>query len=111
MENDIRAVIGVIVATESPLGRAAEAANDLNRHLPTPAAPGICPTCADRFWPCPYFDDAAARLHTARLRLSDLVPLDLHARLWPPPPSAPAATHQEVAWPQEPCLGEGDRHG
>ncbi|WP_257924905.1 hypothetical protein [Amycolatopsis iheyensis] len=108
MEEDIRPVVGVIVATNSPLGRAAEAANDLNRHLPAPSAPGICPTCAGRFWPCAYFDDAAARLHTARLRLSDLVPLDLHPRLWPLPP--PAVT-PEVAWPQDPGPGEGDRHG
>ncbi len=85
MEGDIRTPVGVIVAAESPLGRAAEAANDLNRHLPTPAEPGSCPTCTGRFWPCAYFDDAAARLLTARLRLGDLVPLDLHPRLWPPP--------------------------
>jgi hypothetical protein len=111
MEGNIRAVVGVIVATESPLGRAVEAANDLNRHLPTPAEPGICPTCVGRFWPCPYFDDAAARLQTARLRLGDLVPLDLHPRLWPPQPPAAPAAHLEVAWPQDPGVGEGDRHG
>jgi hypothetical protein len=89
VEGDIRAVEGLVVAANSPAGLAADAINDLARHLPNPADPGVCPTCAGRFWPCRYFDDAAYRVHTARLRVGDVVPLELHPRLWRPPPAPP----------------------
>jgi hypothetical protein len=82
-----RRVEGLVVAADSPAGRAAEAINDLTRHLPDPGAPAVCPTCAGRFWPCSSFDDAAHRVHTARLRVGDVVPLDLHPRLWPRTPT------------------------
>ncbi|GAA4552736.1 hypothetical protein [Amycolatopsis samaneae] len=98
-KGDIRAVEGLLVAADSPAGRAAAAINDLTMHLPTPAEPGVCPTCVGRFWPCRYFDDAAYRVHTARLRVGDVVPLGLHPRLWPP------------ATPPGPSPGEEHDHG
>ncbi|OXM43125.1 hypothetical protein CFP75_39685 [Amycolatopsis alba DSM 44262] len=87
---------GLVVAADSPAGRAAEAINDLTRHLPEPGEPNACPTCAGRFWPCEYFDDAAYRVHTARLRVGDIVPLDLHPRLW-----SPSAPQDPRAWPSD----------
>jgi hypothetical protein len=89
MAGDIRDVLAVVVAADSPAGRLAEAINDLTAHLPTPDEPDVCPMCSGKFWPCAGFDGAAHRVHTARLRVGDLVPLDLHPRLWPqhsPPP-------------------------
>ncbi|MGH3621612.1 MAG: hypothetical protein ACRDQ5_07455 [Sciscionella sp.] len=80
MEGDIREVLAVIIAADSPAGRVAEAINDLTAHLPPPAEPGACPMCSNRFWPCAGFDDAAHRLLAARLRIGDLVPPDLHPR-------------------------------
>ncbi|MEC3974283.1 hypothetical protein [Amycolatopsis sp. H20-H5] len=109
MEGDIRAVEGVVVASDSPAGRAAEAINDLTMHLPDPDDSGVCPTCAGRFWPCRYFDDAAHRVHTARLRVGDVVPLDLHPRLWPAP-AAPATSQDSRAWPSDTVNEEYD-HG
>lgn len=106
MAGDIRMVVAVVVAKESPLGRAAEAANDLNRHLPTPAEPATCPTCAGRYWPCPDFDDAANRLMDGRLRLADLVPADLHPRLWPQ-----SAAPRAPQWPTESPPEQGRDHG
>ncbi|MEV7043926.1 hypothetical protein [Amycolatopsis sp. NPDC051061] len=91
---------GLMVAADSPAGRAAEAINDLTRHLPQPGAPAVCPTCAARFWPCTYFYDAAHRMHNARLRVGDVVPLELHPRLWPPP-AASATPRDSRAWPPE----------
>jgi hypothetical protein len=105
MQGDIREVLAVVVAAASPAGRAAEAINELVMHLPTPDQPGVCPTCAGRFWPCPYFDSAAYRVHTARLRLGDWVPLDLHPRLWPH-----TAPPESGEWPSN-TFGEEPDHG
>lgn len=96
---NIRPMAGVMVAADSPAGRAAEAINDLTRHLPEPGAPAVCSTCPGRFWPCDYFHDAAYRVHTARLRVGDVVPLELHPRLWPP--AAPSASQDPRAWPSD----------
>ncbi|WP_275295191.1 hypothetical protein [Amycolatopsis sp. La24] len=92
----IRRMASLIVAADSPVGRVSEALNDLARHLPEPGAPDACPTCAGRYWPCSYFDDAACRVHAARLRVGDVVPLELHPRLWPPVP------YETREWPSEP---------
>lgn len=104
---NIRPVAGVMVAADSPAGRAAEAINDLTRHLPELATPAACPTCAGRFWPCAYFHDAARRVHTARLRVGDIVPLELHPRLWPP--RANPASPETRAWPSDVPEEETDR--
>jgi len=80
----VRPVAGIVVAADSPAGRASDAVNDLTRHLPDPGAPETCPTCADRYWPCTFLDDAAGRMNAAGLKVGDFVPLELHRRLWPP---------------------------
>jgi hypothetical protein len=103
-EANVRRMVGLVVAANSPAGRAAEAINALTRHLPDPGAPTVCPTCAGRFWPCAYFDEAAYHVHIARLRVGDVVPLDLHPRLWPPP--APRNTEE---WPSGSPDEENDR--
>lgn len=56
----IRPMAALIFAADSPAGRVSEAINDLTRHL---ADPGV---------------------HAAQLRLGDVVPPELHSRLWPP---------------------------
>jgi hypothetical protein len=92
----IRAIVAVIVAVDSPVGRVPQAINDLAAHLPPPEKPGACPLCSTHSWPCALFDDAARRVEAAGLRLGDLVPLDLHNRLWPPrrsPSSTALARH------------------
>ncbi len=92
---EIREVRAVIVAADSPLGRVSQAVDDLAAHLPTPDEPRACPLCSDRSWPCDLFDDAAHRVLAAGLRLGDLVPLDLHKRLWPPKtPRTPPSSSQ-----------------
>ncbi|WP_410662112.1 hypothetical protein [Amycolatopsis sp. lyj-84] len=95
----VRPMEVILVAAGSPTGRAAEAINDLTRHLPDPGEPDFCPTCAGRFWPCAVFDDAASRVHAARLRVGDVVPLDLHPRLWPS-----SAQPVSPVWPSGPAF-------
>lgn len=91
MADEWRDVVAVVVAPESPIGRAAGAVDDMAAHLPPPGVPMVCPLCPQQSWPCAGFDDAARRVLAAGLRLPDLVPLDLHPRLWfPPPPKPPA---------------------
>jgi hypothetical protein len=106
-EADIRLWTGLVVAADSPAGRATEAINDLTRHLPDPGTPGTCPTCAGRYWPCRYFDAAALRVHTAQLRVGDIVPLELHARLQLP--ATPSASQDPHAWPSDTPQEEDDR--
>lgn len=94
---EVREVRAVIVAADSPLGRVSQAVDDLAAHLPSPEQPRVCPLCSDRSWPCGRFDDAAHRVLAAGLRLGDLVPLDLHERLWPPRRTqAPPPTPQDL---------------
>ena len=93
----VREDLAVIVAADCPLGRASEAVNDLAAHLPPPDRPWACALCSAQSWPCARFDDAVRRVMTAGLRLQDLVPLDLHERLWPrkkpqPSPTSPPDT-------------------
>lgn len=96
----IREVLAVIVAADSPAGRVSQAIDDIAAHLPSPDQPQACPLCSNRFWPCDRFDAAASHVLAAGLRLSDLVPLDLHQRLWPRmrPPSPPVSTHNLGSW-------------
>jgi hypothetical protein len=101
MQGDIREVLAIVVAATSPAGLATKAIHELAGHLPTPDAPGICPTCADRFWPCRSFDRAAHRLHTIRLRLSDWIPLDLHPRLWQQPAQPSRKSHESPTIPPD----------
>lgn len=88
----IREVIAVIVAADSPIGRVVQAIDDVAAHLPPPQEPQACPLCFTQSWPCARFDDAAHRVQAAGLRVGELVPLDLHPRLWPPSPPPPAPT-------------------
>lgn len=90
----------MIVAADSPLGRVGRAVDDLAAHLPSPDEPRACPLCSAQSWPCAGFDDAAHRALVAGLRLSDLVPLDLHERLWPSRrgSSPPASAQNSGTW-------------
>jgi len=96
----VREVLAVIVAADSPLGRVSQAVDDLAAHLPSPNEPRACPLCSAQSWPCAGFDDAAHRALAAGLRLSDLVPLDLHERLWPPkrPRTPPSSAQNPGGW-------------
>ena len=100
---EVRKVRAVIVAADSPLGQVSQAVDDLAAHLPSPAQPRVCPLCSDRSWPCDRFDDAAHRVLAAGLRLADLVPLDLHERLWPQrrAQTPPTSTHLGSWFDQE----------
>ncbi|MDQ3276291.1 MAG: hypothetical protein M3Q39_15030 [Actinomycetota bacterium] len=90
----MRDIVAVVVAVDSPAGRAAEAIDQLTAHLPPPDEPWACPLCSAQSWPCAGFDAAAHRVQAAHLRIVELVPLDLRPRLWPPqqpgPPETPA---------------------
>lgn len=79
-----RGVVAIVVAADSPTGRVATAIDDLTAHLPTAGGQSSCLVCSARSWPCPSFHDAAHRVIAAGVRLADLVPVDLHSRLWPP---------------------------
>lgn len=93
----IREIVAVIVAAESPAGRVATAIDDVASHLPPLEAPWSCPLCSAQSWPCSRFDEAAREVMSNGVRLADLVPLDLHPRLWPhPAPSAPGP--QPATW-------------
>jgi hypothetical protein len=98
----VREIVAVVIAVDSPTGRLAEAINDLTAHLPSPTDPTQCPMCSARFWPCGGFDAAAYRVQAAGLRVADLVPLDLHPRLWPP-------TRHEPSQSGDPRGKGGDR--
>jgi hypothetical protein len=95
----IREVVAVIVAADSPIGRVAQAVDDVAGHLPPRQEPQACPLCLSQSWPCARFDDAAHRVQTAGLRLGELVPLDLHPRLWPPPAAPPTPVASPAAPP------------
>lgn len=84
----IREIVAVIVPADSPVGRAAQAIDDMSAHLPPPDDPRACPLCSTQSWPCARFENAAHHVQAAGVRLGELVPPDLHTRLWPP------------AWPQ-----------
>ena len=96
----VREVLAVIVAADSPLGRMSQAVDDLAAHLPPSDQPRACPLCSAQSWPCAGFDDAARRALAAGLRLIDLVPLDLHERLWPPKRARtpPSSTQNPDRW-------------
>ena len=81
----LREVTALVVATDSPAGRAAEAIEQLTAHLPTPDYPTTCPLCSRQVWPCTGFHDATRQLQAAQLPIGYLVPLDLHPSLWPAP--------------------------
>lgn len=96
----VRNIVAVIVAADSPIGRAADAVSDLSTHLPGTLEPTACLLCLAESWPCARFDQAAHRVMGARLRLAEPIPLDLYPRLWPPPkpspqPRPPAHTNDE----------------
>jgi hypothetical protein len=100
-------MVGVMVAADSPLGRAAEAINAMARHLPDPGLLAQCSTCANRFWPCEVFQDAATSAYSARLRVLDVVPFELHSRLRPS--DARQTTSSNPAWPSVETEGETER--
>lgn len=112
----IREVVAVIVAADSPFGQVAQAIDDLAAHLPPPQEPQECPLCFTQPWPCARFHDAAHRVHAAGLRLGELVPLDLHPRLWPPatpstPPASPQPLSPHPTRRPEPWFDEEHPHG
>lgn len=96
----IREIVAVVVAADSPVGRVAQAIDDMTAHLPPPEKPQVCPLCSAQSWPCARFDGAAHRVRAAGLRVGELVPLDLHSRLWPPSPPrsqpAPPTRHPDT---------------
>lgn len=53
----------------------------------------------------------AAQLQTALLRLGNLVPLDLHPRLWPPQTVSTARSAPGSRRGRRTPVREGDRHG
>ncbi|SMD27469.1 hypothetical protein [Kibdelosporangium aridum] len=59
--DDTQGIIAVVVAVDSPLGRAVEAVDKLTAHLPSPREPQECPLCLEQSWPCHGF--YAAALH------------------------------------------------
>ncbi|MFC0430968.1 hypothetical protein [Kutzneria buriramensis] len=81
----LREVTAMVIATDSPAGRVAEAIEQLTAHLPTPDQPTTCPMCSRQGWPCTGFDAAARHLQAAGVPVGYLVPLDLHPTLWPVP--------------------------
>lgn len=107
MADDTPGIVAVVVAVDSPLGRAVEAVDELTAHLPSPRGPQECPLCPNQSWPCPGFHAAAHHVHAARLWIAELVPPYLHPRLWPMPPRPPMRTdqvdsdHSPQLWPQE----------
>jgi hypothetical protein len=81
----MREIVAVVVAADSPLGRAGATVDELTSHLPPPGEHQPCPLCPRQAWPCAGFDLVATRLQSAyQLGLGMVVPLDLHPRLWPP---------------------------
>lgn len=82
----LRKVVAVVLAADSPAGRIGIAIDDVTAHLPAPVESRMCPLCSAQSWPCSRFDGAASRVLASGVRLADLVPLDLHPRLWPRPP-------------------------
>ncbi len=105
--DDTQGIIAVVVAVDSPLGRAVEAVDKLTAHLPSPREPQECPLCLEQSWPCHGFYAAALHIHAARLWIAELVPPHLHPRLWPVSPRLPTQTspagndHTQPLWPQE----------
>lgn len=102
--DDTQGIVAVVVAVDSPLGRAVEAVDELTAHLPSSREPQECPLCPNQSWPCPGFHAAARHVHAARLWIAELVPPHLHPRLWPMPPRLPIQTDSDdtpTLWPQE----------
>lgn len=99
----VRDIVAVVVAADSPAGRAAQAIDEVTAHLPASDEPWACPLCSTQSWPCPRFDEAAHQVQAAGLRLGELVPLDLHPRLWPTPQprSRPPAPHSDIWFDEE----------
>jgi hypothetical protein len=93
-----RQIVAVIVAADSPVGRIAQAIDDMTAHLPSAEKPQACPLCSTHSWPCTRFHNAADRVHAAGLRLGELVPLDLHTRLWPQPQQPRPTAHRSDSW-------------
>ncbi|GAA0589310.1 hypothetical protein GCM10010174_00180 [Kutzneria viridogrisea] len=85
----LREITAVVVAAECPVGGVVEAIEQVTSHLPTANDPEVCPLCPARPWPCSGFDAAAGHIQAAGIPIGYLVPLDLHARLWPPPQLRP----------------------
>lgn len=90
-----RGVVAVVLAVDSPASHVATAIDELTAHLPPAEQQSVCSVCSVRSWPCPPFHDAAHRVIAAGIRLADLVPVDLHPRLWPP------AAPQQPSWSPE----------
>ncbi|MEV0681709.1 hypothetical protein AB0I60_34825 [Actinosynnema sp. NPDC050436] len=93
MPADWRAVAALVVPADSPLGRAGRHVEVLAGHLPPPSGHRTCVLCRAP-WPCGPWDEAARTLTEDHLPVGYLVPLDLHATLWPPtatpaPPERP----------------------
>jgi len=108
--SEIRGVIAVIVAADSPFGRLADTIDDLSSHLPSLQEPQACPLCFTQPWPCTRFHDAAQRVHAGGLRLDELVPLDLHPRLWPQLPASPKSAQPAPHPAQHPDLWFDEEH-
>lgn len=109
----IREVVAVVVAADSPTGQVATAINELTAHLPPPDEPWACPLCSTEAWPCSRFQTAAHQVMTARLRLPDWIPKDVHSRLWPQPrsPAPPPAPRPQPAPQSDPWFDEESSHG
>lgn len=100
----IREIVAVIVAADSPVGRAAQAIDDMSAHLPPPDDPRACPLCSTQSWPYARFENAAHNVQAAGVWLGELVPPDLHTRLWPPPrpqPGPPTTRHTDTRFDRE----------
>ncbi len=76
MSGASRDIVAVVVAAESPIGRASESVEQCATHLP-PAKQAACGWCS-KPWPCLPFIGAGRAAHAAGLRVSDFTPPELH---------------------------------
>lgn len=83
MADVLREFVAVVVASDSVIGHLAGAVDQAARHLPSPGQQRVCPCCSSEAWPCGQFREAGEKLVAAGLRLEQIVPSDLHQRLWP----------------------------
>lgn len=90
MSGASRDIVAVVVATQSPIGRASELIAQCTTHLPV-TTQSACAWCL-RPWPCPPFIAAARAAQAAGVRAGCFTPTELHGRL-PRELSPEAASH------------------